>query len=137
MKKFILKYSNHIYLLTLIIILIVYLFPGDIVSYLISGNLNSNINYNENPIGYSFYWIVNTGGYSTNHVLTFMYISTFGFLTFFKNKFYSGLLFFVLLSVLLEILHFTIPNRSFQLVDLLCNLLGVIIVSFIFWKLKR
>ena len=61
MKKIILKYSNHIYLLTLVIILLVYLFPGDIVSYLISGNLNSNINYNENPIGYSFYWIVNTG----------------------------------------------------------------------------
>ena len=137
MKKIIFKYSNHIYLITLVIILIIYLFPGDIVSYLLSGNLKPNIYLDKNTISYSFYWIINTGGHSTNHVLTFMYISTFGFLTFFKHKFYSGLLFFVLLSVLLEFLHFIIPNRSFQLIDLLCNFLGVIIISFIFWKLKR
>ena len=44
------------------------------------------------------------------------------------QKLVYGLFF---LSVILELFHFIIPNRSFQLGDLIGNILGVIVAYFV------
>ena len=45
-----------------------------------------------------------------------------------RKKLFYGLIF---LSAILEIFHLVIPNRSFQLGDLLGNILGVIVAYFV------
>tara|TARA_B110000971_G_scaffold191400_1_gene202999 strand:- start:568 stop:984 length:417 start_codon:yes stop_codon:yes gene_type:complete len=138
MKKIILKYVNYLYFLSLLVILILYLFPGDIVSYFIHSNYEKNINPIQNPIAGFIHSLLNTGGYSFNHVLTFSFITGVGLLTYFKEKnFYLALFFFIFFSIFLELLHFIVPNRAFELSDLISNLIGVIIVLFIFKKLKK
>ena len=138
MKNFILKYSNHLYLFSLFFILILYFFPGDIVTYFIYGNLIHNGGITQNLLGSSIHLIINTGGYSINHILVFSYITTLGLLTYFKNKkFYFVAVFFIFLSIFLEIIHIFIPNRSFEYTDLLSNLFGVVISLIIFWKFKK
>ena len=137
MKNIILKNINYLYLLSLLVILILYFFPGDIVSYFLYGNFDTGHDFTQNPIAHSVYFLIHTGGYSINHILIFSYITAGGLLTYFKEKnFYMGILFFIFLSILLELIHLITPNRAFELNDLLANMTGVVIIFFVF-KLKE
>ena len=63
----------------------------------------------------------------------FFILSVIGFLSFSKDlKKISYYL--ILLSILLELLHIIIPNRGFEVADLLGNILGVLL-SLILFKL--
>ena len=70
---------------------------------------------------------------SSNHFYAFTILSTLGILAY-KNtkkmKFLISYLF--LLSIILELFHFIIPNREFEISDLFGNILGVIFVIIIY-----
>ena len=69
---------------------------------------------------------------SSNHFYVFITLSLIGFLSFTKIRQIKYLKFYlVFLSILLEIFHLFISERSFQWSDLFGNLLGVLIVIFI------
>ena len=113
MAKF-LKFIFHISVLFLIIIS---LYPGSLLGYLFYGDFGQQLNLIKNPFGTTI-----------NHFISYVYISLLGLFLYlrmenFQRVFY-GLLF---LSIILELLHFIIPNRSFQLGDLIGNILGVIV----------
>ena len=50
MKNNILKFVVYLYYLTLIVLLILYLFPGSIIGYFIYGNFGTQPNLLKNPI---------------------------------------------------------------------------------------
>jgi len=119
MIKFFSKYKFIFYLANVFLI-ILYIYPGSILGYVIYGNLQA-----QPQITHDF--IV-----STNHVYAFFLISLLGFLTFKKSKKVNVLILYLLiLSIVLELLHLFIPERSFQLADLFGNLIGVIILIII------
>ena len=137
MKNIILKNIDYLYLFSLLVILVFYFFPGDIVSYFIYGNFDTDHDPTQNPIAYTAHLLINTGGYSINHILTFSYITAGGLWIYFKEKnFYIGIIFFIFLSILLEVIHLITPNRTFEFNDLLANIIGVLIIFFLF-KLKK
>ena len=69
---------------------------------------------------------------SSNHFYVFIFITILGFLTFKKkNQIIVLIIYLILLSVILEIFHLFMPERSFQWSDLFGNLLGVVIVIFV------
>ena len=71
--------------------------------------------------------------FSSNHVYVFLIFSLLGILSFKKDlKKISYYLFSV--SIFLELMHIIIPNRGFEVADLLGNALGVIL-SLILYKL--
>ena len=71
--------------------------------------------------------------FSSNHVYVFIIFSFLGILSFKKDlKKISYYLFSV--SIFLELMHIIIPNRGFEVADLLGNALGVIL-SLILYKL--
>ena len=137
MNNIIIKYISYIYLFSLLVIFIFYLFPGDIVTYFIYGEFRHNENVKQNPIGSSVHWVINTGGYSLNHTIIFFYITFVGLYIFFKRNSIVAILTFISTSIIFEILHFIIPNRSFELIDLVSNIIGVIAAILIFQKLKK
>ena len=119
MKKF---FSNHIIIFYAInsFLIIFYLFPGSLIGWLIFGNL-----YKQPQITRDF--II-----SSNHFYTFLFLTIIGFLTFVKSHQIKPLtLYLIFLSIFLELLHFLIPNRSFEWSDLFGNFLGVVVVIFI------
>ena len=71
---------------------------------------------------------------SSNHFYVFLVISLYGFQIFIQS--YKNLITLYLssLSLILELSHLIIPNRSFQFSDMFGNIAGVI-VSFIIIKL--
>ena len=119
MKKF---FSNHIIIFYAInsFLIIFYLFPGSLIGWLIFGNLDKQPQITRDFI------------ISSNHFYTFMFLTIIGFLTFVKSHQIKPLtLYLIFLSVILEMLHFLIPNRSFEWSDLFGNFLGVVVVIFI------
>ena len=75
---------------------------------------------------------------STNHLYAFGLFSFIGYLTFNKSSQFIYLTFYLIfLSIILEILHHFIPERSFEMPDLFGNLIGVIIITIIIYFLKK
>ena len=107
-------YSLNIFLITL------YLFPGSLVGWFIYGNKKIQPQITSDFI------------ISSNHFYVFILISAIGFLSFKnQNQIKNLIIYLVLLSLILEIFHLFIPDRSFQLSDLFGNFLGVIVVIFV------
>ena len=127
MKNTIFSSLKYLFYFSFIILLILYLFPGSLIGYFLYGNLGKQPNLISNPIGTSI-----------NHLIFFFYISILGFLL--QNthkKFINSFSFLFLISIILELLHYFIPNRAFELNDLYANSLGVLIAYFIFKILKK
>ena len=112
--------KNSFYVLN-IVLFIFYLFPGSIL-----GCILYNDCYIQPQLTRDFL-------VSSNHFYVFFILSVIGFLSFSKNlKKISYYL--ILLSILLELFHIIIPNRGFEVADLLGNILGVL-SSLILFKL--
>ena len=119
MIKFFSNYKIIFYTINSFLI-IIYLFPGSLLGLII---------YNDKKIQPQ---ITSDFIISSNHFIAFAFISIIGFFTFRKKKEVTPLIFYLIfLSIILEIFHIIIPERSFQWADLLGNLLGVVIVIFI------
>ena len=126
MKNNILKLIINLYYLSLVVLLIIYLFPGSIIGYFLYGDMSKQPSLVSNPIGTSI-----------NHFFYFTYLTFIGLIySLRKKKFINSFLFLFLFSIFLEFLHFFIPNRAFELNDLLSNSMGVLITFFIF-KLRK
>ena len=101
-------------------LIILYLFPGSLIGWIIYDNKKIQPQITSDFI------------VSSNHFYVFILISIIGFLTFKNQKQFKNLvIYLVLLSLILEIFHLFIPERSFQLSDLCGNFLGVIVVIYV------
>ena len=68
---------------------------------------------------------------SSNHVYVFFILSVLGFLSF-KKKSTQIFVYLITLSIILELAHLVVPNRGFEVSDLVGNIVGVIISLLIF-----
>ena len=125
MTKFFLKYKIIFYLINFLLI-ILYIFPGSLLGCIFLNDCKIQPQITTDFI------------ISTNHLYTFAFISVIGLYTFTKSNQIRYLIFYLIfLSIILEIFHLIIPERSFQFVDLFGNLLGVIIVIFIYSLINK
>jgi len=109
-----------------IIVIFLYLFPGSILGWLFYKNLSGQPQLTDDFINIS-----------SNHFYTFFVLSIMGILSYLKHKKLNLLIkYLLLLSVILELSHLLIPQRSFELADLFGNILGVMVVIIIYkiWK---
>ena len=109
-----------------IIVIFLYLFPGSILGLLFYANLSIQPQLTDDFINIS-----------SNHFYTFFVLSIIGILSYSKHKKFNLLIKYLLsLSVILELSHLLIPQRSFQLGDLFGNILGVMVTIIIYkiWK---
>ena len=119
MINFFSKYK-FIFHLANVFLIILYIYPGSILGYVIYSDLQTQPQITRDFI------------VSTNHVYAFFSISLLGLLTFKEsNKSNLLILYLLILSIILETLHLVIPERSFELADLFGNLIGVIILIII------
>ena len=126
MKNNILKSVMYLYYLSLVILLIIYLYPGSIIGYLLYADLGKQLSLFNNSIGTAI-----------NHFFYFFYLTFLGVIcNLNEKKFINSFLFLFFLSFFLELLHFFIPNRAFELNDLLANITGVISILFLL-KVKK
>ena len=121
MKNTIFKLTENVYYISLIVLLILYLFPGSLIGYFLYGNLDQQPNLLANPIGTSI-----------NHLIFFSYITILATIIRSKVKnIFTSYKVILFISCILEILHLIVPNRAFEFYDLIANIFGVIIVLLI------
>ena len=119
------KYKFFFYLCNFTLI-VLYLFPGSILGWFLYNDASLQPQITPNLI------------VSSNHVYAFLILSFVGFFTYKKIEELKCLsIYFILLSITLEILHYFIPERSFEFSDLFGNLVGVTIVIIIFYLFKK
>ena len=118
---------RYLYYISFLGLLILYLFPGSLIGYFFYGDFTQQPNMIPNPLGTSI-----------NHVLAFFYFSILGLIACIETiKFKQTLIFIIGLAIILELFHLIIPNRSFQFIDLLSNLLGTFLAIVIVFFYRR
>ena len=107
-----------------IIFVFLYIYPGSLLGFLIYKDISK-----QPQISVDFFAL------SSNHVYAFLLLSTLGLISYIKNL-KIIILYLILSSICLELLHLFIPNRLFQFSDLFGNIIGVIfsILIFYIWK---
>ena len=127
MKNNILSCFKISFYFSLIILIILYLFPGSLIGYFFYGNLGTQPDLIPNPIGTSI-----------NHLIFFFILSILG-LIFHESqkKFINSFSFLFFISIILELSHHFIPNRAFELNDLYANSVGVLLAYFVLKLFKR
>ena len=106
---------KYIFNFSVLFLIIISLWPGSLLGFLFYGDWGQQPNLVENPIGTTI-----------NHFIYYIYLSLLGFFLYLKNENFKKLVYgLFFLSITLELLHFMIPNRSFELADLVANIFGV------------
>mgnify|MGYP001197821582 FL=1 len=126
MRINLIKFIEYLYYFSLIALFILYLFPGSLIGYLLYGDLRRQPHLLDNFIGTSI-----------NHFFFFIYLSFIAFILNTKKSLtINSFNLIFLLAIFLEFLHFIIPNRAFEIYDLLANVAGVLII-FLLTKLIK
>ena len=117
----VIKFLKSIFYISVLFLVIILLYPGSLFGYLLYGDLGQQPNLINNPFGTTI-----------NHFISFVYVSLLGFFLYLKTKNFKKLVYSLFfLSVILELFHLIIPNRSFQVGDLSGNILGVLVAYFV------
>ena len=119
------KYK-FIFFLCNFILIILYFFPGSLPGCYIYNDCKIQPQITSNYI------------VSTNHLYAYIVLSNIGFLSYRKNNQFIILsIYLIFLSIVLEVLQYFVPNRSFEFSDLFGNLAGVIIAIIIIYFFKK
>ena len=111
-----------------IIFVFLYVYPGSLLGFLIYKDISKQPQISPDFV------------VSSNHLFAFLLLSSLGLLSYFKSL-KIIILYLISISIILELLHLLIPNRSFQFSDLFGNIVGVLIsvlilILFNFWRKK-
>ena len=115
------KFFKFVFYTSVLFLIIISLYPGSLLGYLFYGDWSQQPNLIKNPFGTTI-----------NHFIYYVYVSLMGFSLYLKNNNFKKLVYgLFFLSIILEVVHFIVPNRSFQLGDLIGNFLGVLVAYFL------
>ena len=118
-KKFFLKFKIIFYFANFILI-ILYIFPGSILGWLLYGDVGTQPQISPDFI------------VSSNHVYAFSVLSILGYLSHKSKKLDLVFIYLFFISIFLELSHLIIPNRGFEYSDLFGNIIGVLIIYIYF-----
>ena len=118
-KKFFLKFKIIFYFANFILI-ILYIFPGSILGWLLYGDVGTQPQISPDFI------------VSSNHVYAFSVLSILGYLSYISKKLDLVFIYLFFISIFLELSHLIIPNRGFEYSDLFGNIIGVLIIYIYF-----
>ena len=104
-------------------LILIYLYPGSVFGWLLYDDIQKQPQLTSDFIIFS-----------TNHVYAFMVLSLLGVISYDNKKTKILLIYLFFISIVLELCHVLIPERSFEYQDLFGNLFGVILI-FILFKL--
>ena len=123
------SYLKKLFHILTLLLIILSLYPGSILGFLLYGDFGL-----QPKVTKDFAYI------SSNHLYAYFLISVLGFFSYLRDrKFKLVVIYLFFLSIILEVTHLVISERSFQIEDLTGNILGVLIAYTIvliykFWR---
>ena len=122
-------YLRILFHILILILIILSLYPGSILGFLLYGDFKLQPQFTKD-----FLYI------SSQHLYVYLLVSALGFFSYLRDeKFNLVVIYLFFLSIILEVTHLVISERSFQIEDLTGNILGVLIAYTIvliykFWR---
>ena len=117
----VITFLKFVFYTSILFLIILSLFPGSLLGLLLYQDLSRELNLIENPFGTTI-----------NHFISYVYVSTLGLFIYLRSGNFQKLVFgMFFLSIILEIIQFIVPNRAFQLSDLIGNFVGVLVAYFL------
>ena len=122
-------YLRILFHILILILIILSLYPGSILGFFIYGDARF-----QPQITKDFLYI------SSQHLYVYFLVSALGFFSYLRDKkFNLVVIYLFFLSIILEVAHLVISERSFQIEDLIGNILGVligytIVLIYKFWR---
>jgi len=114
-------FLKFIFYTSILFLIILSLYPGSLLGLLLYEDLSQQPNLVENPLGTTI-----------NHFIYYIYVSILGLCLYLRGKNFQKIAFGLFsLSIILEVLQFIVPNRTFQLYDLIANFAGVLVAYFL------
>ena len=111
------SYLKKLFHILTLLLIILSLYPGSILGFLLYGDFGL-----QPKVTKDFAYI------SSNHLYAYFLISVLGFFSYLRDrKFKLVVIYLFFLSIILEVVHLVIVERSFQIADLTGNILGVLI----------
>ena len=123
------SYLRILFHILILILIIFSLYPGSILGFLLYGDFRL-----QPQVTKDFLYI------SSQHLYVYLLVSALGFFSYLRDrKFKLVVIYLFFLSIILEVSHIVIFERSFQMSDLAGNILGVLIVYIVvliykFWR---
>ena len=123
------SYLRVLFHILILLLIILSLYPGSILGFLLYEDFRL-----QPQVTKDFLYI------SSQHLYVYLLVSTLGFFSYLRDrKFKLVVLYLFFLSIMLEVAHIVISERSFQIVDLTGNILGVLIAYTVvliykFWR---
>ena len=123
------SYLRILFHILILLLIILSLYPGSILGFLLYGNFKF-----QPQVTKDFLYI------SSQHFYVYILVSALGFFSYLRDrKFKIVVIYLFFLSIILEVSHLVISERSFQISDLAGNILGVLIAYIVvliykFWK---
>ena len=102
-------------------LIVIYLYPGSIIGWLIYRD------FQKQPQITSDFSV-----YSSNHTYAFIILTLLGVISFNHKKISILFIYLFFISIVLELFHALIPKRSFEYSDLFGNFLGVLLIFVLF-----
>ena len=113
----IISFLKFIFHTSVLLLIIISLFPGSLVGFFLYDDLGRQPNLIANPFGTAI-----------NHFISYFYVSMLGLCLYLRSNNFQKLVYSLFfLSIILEVLQFTIPNRAFEIYDISANFIGVLV----------
>ena len=116
------SYLKKIFYLANAVLIILYLFPGSILGWILYKDAGLQPQLTSDFI------------VSSNHVYAFITLSLLGYISYEREKLNLLFVYLFFISTSLEFMHIIIPNRGFEFSDLFGNVVGVLII-YSYWKI--
>ena len=104
-----------------ILLIVLYIYPGSIMGWLLYNNIQKQPQITSDHVLFS-----------SNHIYAFLILSILGLFSYYSKNIKILFLYLFFISIFLELLHYVIPQRSFELKDLFGNFFGVLIIFLVF-----
>ena len=117
----IISFLKFIFHTSIILLIIISLFPGSLVGFFLYDDLGRQPNLIANPFGTAI-----------NHFICYFYVSMLGLYLYLRSNNFQKLVYSLFfLSIILEVLQLIVPNRAFEIYDVSANFVGVLVAYFL------
>ena len=115
------SFLKFIFHTSIMLLIVISLFPGSLLGYFLYDDLGKPPNFINNPFGTAI-----------NHFIGYFYVSMLGLFLYLRNHNFQKLVFSLFfLSIILEVLQFIVPYRTFEIYDISANFAGVLVAYFL------
>ena len=122
------KFLKFIFYTSVLLLIVITLYPGSLLGFLLYGDLSFQPNLAQNPYFTPIPSHLYTYANIINHFIAYFFISMFGLCLYLRSHNFQRIVYGLFFSsIFLEFLQIIVPRRAFEIYDVSANFAGVLV----------